>query len=163
MKLLIVTACFLAAALVQSICADAFMIRRVSPDFLLIAVVFCSLRAGWQRGLLFGLIAGFICDVLSLGRMGLFAVSMGTCGLLLGFLTFRVYFENPLTQSLIALLVTLLNAAVYFSAADLFYQESLWYLFLNHVVPQSIYNFTVGVILFTFMHTYERKRLISLA
>lgn len=163
MKILIATLVFIALGIVQITCADFLTIAGVRPDLLLIAAVFCCLRAGWQRGLLLGMIAGFVCDNLSMGRLGLFTISLGICGLLLGLFTYQVYFENPLTQSLLVLCVTLVHASIYFTLVGVLCSVSLWGLYLHRVIPQAVYNFVAAFVLYVLMRRYERKRLISFA
>lgn len=160
MKIIIVTLVFIGLAVVQIVGADLMSVRGVRPDLLLIAAVFCCLRAGWQRGLLLGMLAGFVYDMLTVGRIGLFTVSFGLCGAVLGLFTYQLYFENPLTQSLLVLCVTLVHAAIFFTLSSLLSSVSLWNLYMCKVIPQSVYNFAVALVLYMIMRRFERKRLL---
>lgn len=161
MKILLITGAFLAAVLIQIVCGDLIPVCGVQPDFVLIAVVFFCLRAGWQKGIMLGMIAGFIMDMFSVGRVGLFTVSFGACGFFLGLFTRKLYFENPLTQSLIVFLFTFINASIYAVLSVTFNGVSLWNIFARKTMPLSLYNFVVSLLIFILLRRFERKRLLS--
>mgnify|MGYP005837431883 CR=1 FL=1 len=69
-------------------------IRRVPIQFLLIFLIYFCLDYEWFDGLLTGTVAGTILDILSGGNLGVFALSYGIIGMLIGIIQPLIFKEE---------------------------------------------------------------------
>ena len=93
---------FLVCVLVQVQLARQFaLVRTIPVSFLLIAVVVVALEEDWFGGMLAGISAGLIMDIFSGGRLGVFALSYGIVGMLVGTVQALVFKEEIVARLLI--------------------------------------------------------------
>ncbi len=88
----------LAVLFLQMILSDFLTIRGLRPDFILIFVVYLSLRWGSLTGVVAGFILGLVEDILSAGSlMGLAPLTKSLTGFLVGRLQGRYIRMSPVT------------------------------------------------------------------
>ncbi|MDP8262366.1 MAG: rod shape-determining protein MreD [Candidatus Ancaeobacter aquaticus] len=149
-------------ALIQSLLLFKITSWPWTPDLLLIAIVFFCLRAGWRKGLVIGVCAGIFIDTFTVGRFGAYILTYGLTGICLGLVTYKLYFENPVTQSLIVFIATIGTAVTYFSLYSIFFGISLWPLLFTRVIAQSFSNGIWAIIIFFILWRFEQKRLFNI-
>jgi rod shape-determining protein MreD len=137
--LLIVPAVY-AAAVLNSVVAPLVEVRGVSPDFLALTAVFCSLCAPSAAGLMAAGIAGALADVNAPGRLGVATGIFVVASLALSMARPKVD-RRPLAQSLAAwaaVSVMLLLIAISRSLLG----EARWYLpaFLTGSLAAGLYS-----------------------
>lgn len=92
------------------------VLPEIQLSWVLVAVVYTALGEGPIFGMMLGVFAGFLWDLLGIGRMGLSTAEMGMVGLFAGFLSTNLFRESPLTQvllpALFVFLLTLINGGI---------------------------------------------------
>lgn len=92
--------------------APYIAIRGVTPNLVLIGIVFISLTSPRQPALLAALVLGWVQDMLSLHPLGLFAICYVIAALFILSARQFVYREHPLTHFSFTLVAGLLTAAI---------------------------------------------------
>lgn len=126
------------AALMQATLLANFRLFYAVPDLLLIMVIFYSLIKGKKAGIFFGVLAGFIKDILSGSIFGINLFSFALFGYFLGNQSKRLYIENKITHITLTVLCTLANACLNFM-----------YLTRHITFFQYFFTFTLPYILYT--------------
>ncbi len=134
---------------------------QVTPDLVLIGVVYMGIRKGKISGSISGFIAGLIFDLLSFSFLGLSALSKATAGFISGFFNN----ENKIDRytetyifTLIVFLSSLFNNFLYFS---LYFQGtslSIPLIIIRYVVPTAVYTALLSIIVIIFERRSSRKR-----
>ncbi len=93
-------------------------IESITPDILVVWIVYLALRYGQIHATVAGFILGFIVDIISGDFLGLYALSKTVCGFVAGY----SYDENRTTQTLatyrfalIVLLASIVHNVIYFT------------------------------------------------
>ena len=116
-------------------------IASVKPDFFLISVIQVAMRGGAASATLWGLAAGFVQDVLSGGIVGFNVLTKPVAGFAVGILRAKMDFDNPNTQTLVALLVTLAEGTILAAMLQAYIPaKSMPFTVSRIVVPEAIYN-----------------------
>ena len=96
--------------------AIALVLGHHSLPLVLVVVTYYALGEGPVFGAGLGLFAGFLLDLLGVGKLGLQTGEMGLLGLLSGFFSVNLFRESLLTQTLLpaalTVFLTLVNGAV---------------------------------------------------
>jgi rod shape-determining protein MreD len=108
MKVALLFGAFLALILFQMRLLPYIAIGNIRPDLFLLAVCYLSLRSGEAKGALVGFGLGFLEDSLSFSPLGVKALSFALAGSLLGVVRRGLFWDNPLTESLL-----LFSAAIF--------------------------------------------------
>lgn len=122
---------------------------EITPDIVLIGVVYVSLRKGKIAGSVGGFFTGLILDFLSFSFLGLMALSKTVAGFIAGFMQNELKLERYLSSYifvLIVLLCSLINNLLYFM---IYYQGTMLApldILLRYVVPSSVYTAFVSII-----------------
>ncbi len=134
---------------------------QVTPDLVLIGVVYMGIKKGKISGSISGFVSGLIFDLLSFSFLGLSALSKATAGFMSGFFNN----ENKIDRytqtyifTLIVFLSSLFNNFLYFS---LYFQGtslSIPLIIIRYVVPTAIYTALFSVIVIIFERRSSRKR-----
>lgn len=119
-------------------------VRGIRPDLLLIAIVFFSLRLGPTRGLVLGLITGFLKDCLGNGLFGGYAFCFALLGLIVGYNGKVLYRESPYTQVVVTFLASCLAYFLYYLLVKLYQaMPPMTDSFRWVILPASIYTAVV--------------------
>ena len=96
----------------------------------MIVVVYYALGEGPIFGMILGMFAGFLLDLLGVGKMGILTAQIGLVGLLSGFLSAHLFRESPLTQILLPPLMAFLAALMDQAIMRFYFHEN-----------QNLFNF----------------------
>jgi rod shape-determining protein MreD len=134
---------------------------QITPDLVLIGVVYLGIRRGKVSGSIGGFVSGLILDLLSFSFLGLSALSKATAGFIAGFFN-RENKIDRYTETyefiLIVFLSSLFNNFLYFS---LYFQGTslnIPLIIIRYVLPTAIYTSLLSVILIIFTRRSSRKR-----
>ncbi|NLK51869.1 MAG: rod shape-determining protein MreD [Syntrophomonadaceae bacterium] len=105
----ILTLLVIGSFLLQSTLLDILPLR-IKPDLILILVIFFSLLNGRRHGLIMGVTAGLLQDLLRGRLLGMNLLALALTGWVVGLLEDKVYKENILVPILVVFLATLLHA-----------------------------------------------------
>jgi rod shape-determining protein MreD len=143
----------------QTTLLEYIKIYSVKPNLILVFVICAALLNGKWEGAIVGLVSGLGLDIASGAMLGFHALLFMYVGLLAGLVHKYVFRENYL----IALLMTFFGSIVYgwvfffLRIYPLAGNKSLLYPFLNIILPESVYNTGVSVLLHLFMIKLNRK------
>lgn len=122
----------------------------VTPDLVLIGVVYLGIRNGKIYGSVSGFFAGLVVDFISFSFLGLMALAKATAGFISGFFSTDQNkierYLNSYVFIIIILLCSLINNTIYFTIY--FQGGTLQFtdILLRYVVPTSVYTAIFGVI-----------------
>jgi len=124
--------------LLQIVVLPYFFLERLKVDLIFLLVIAYALLKGSNEGLIFGLIAGFLCDCFIGQPFGLQIVLKALCGFAAGKLH-DMYFENQLGVPIFAVSVLfVLNEIVQRICYWLFYGGVFW--------PKGAYWRGIGIL-----------------
>ena len=133
---------------------------EITPDIVLIGVIFVSMRKGKIAGSVSGFAAGLIFDFLSFSFLGLMALSKTVAGFIGGIFDDENKLERYLSSYIFVLIVlfcSLINNVIYFMV---YFQGTMLTtpdILIRYVIPTSIYTAFVSIIAVVF----NRKRLFA--
>jgi rod shape-determining protein MreD len=132
----------------------------VTPDLVLVGLVYIGLRKGKIYGSISGFSAGLVIDFISFSFLGLMALSKATAGFVSGFFGNDVNkverYLNTYVFVIIVLFCSLINNTIYFT---IYFQGSTLQftdILIRYVLPTSVYTSIFAVIPIIFE---KRKRL----
>jgi rod shape-determining protein MreD len=125
----------------------------------LIAVVYFALHQDWFGAAMTGVAGGILVDLFSGGRIGIYAVSYGLIGLLIGRVQERLFKDNVVTIVTVMAGASFLSAILVLNVLSL-YGMRLNYvgLFVKRVVPSGVANAIVGCMVFSMMRRRKYGR-----
>jgi rod shape-determining protein MreD len=121
---------------------------EITPDIVLIGLVFISIRKGKIAGSAGGFAAGLIIDFLSFSFLGLMALSKTASGFLAGFFNNENKLERYLSSYIFVLIVffcSLVNNVIYFM---IYFQGTTLApvdILLRYVIPTAVYTAFVSI------------------
>jgi len=134
---------------------------QITPDLVLIGIVYFGIRKGKIPGSVAGFAAGLLFDLLSFSFIGLSALGKATAGFISGFFNNENKIDKY-TQSLtfifILFLCSLFNNFLYFS---LYFQGtslSFIAILIRYILPTAIYTSLLGIPLIIFTKRRFAKR-----
>jgi rod shape-determining protein MreD len=122
---------------------------EITPDILLIGLVYVSIRKGKIAGSLGGFLFGLLLDFFSFSFLGLMALAKASAGFTAGFFNNENKVEKN-TQSYIFIIIifisSLINNVIYFM---LYFQGTILSfkdILLRYVIPTAIYTAVIGIL-----------------
>ena len=85
------------------------------PDFILLVTIHTGLRFGKYEGVRFGVIMGFVQDLLSVGSLGIYTLSRGLIGFAIGYLKETLVSDSVVTRFSLTIGAFIFDALVYAS------------------------------------------------
>ena len=134
---------------------------KITPDVVLIGLVYVGIKRGKITGSISGFLSGLILDIFSFSFIGLMALSKTVAGFVSGFFNENTKMERYLNSYIFILIVTfcsLINNTVYF----LFYFQGtnlvLFDIVIRYIVPTTIYTalFSIFPVLFARRRRFAR-------
>jgi len=152
--LLILLGCVLLQVVLPN---TVWLYEALRVQFVLIAVVLFSLQQDWFGAAMTGVGGGFIMDLFSGGRIGVYALSYGIVALLIGRIQERLFKENMLTIATVMAAASLLSSILVSNVLEL-YGIELHYLgqFARRVLPSAAANAIVGCAAFSMVRRIRR-------
>ena len=134
----------------------------VIPDFILIMVISYGLLHGSDEGLIFGVLAGFLMDLLSGGLVGVQALSKMAAGFAAGFMEKNIFKDNLLVPAIAVFIGTLIFESfniLMFVAFNANYQFGRT--LISAIFPLAFYNALFAPLLYQFLlkldHYFEQR------
>jgi rod shape-determining protein MreD len=133
---------------------------RITPDIVLIGMVYIAINKGKITGSITGFVSGLILDLFSFSFIGLMALAKSFAGFFAGFFSVENKIERYLNSYIFTIIVSLASLinnviyyTIYFQGTNLDFADIM----LRYVVPTTVYTaiFSVFPIIFT-----RRRRLI---
>jgi len=131
----------------------------ITPDIVLIGLVYISIRKGKITGSVGGFVIGLILDFFSFSFLGLMALSKTSAGFLAGFFNNENKIERYTKSYVFVIIVfvcSLVNNVLYFS---LYFQGTMLSfadVLLRYVIPTAIYTAFISILPLIFI----RKKVI---
>jgi rod shape-determining protein MreD len=148
----------LLAVLLQVGLAPALSLGGVVPNFLLLVTVTLALVEGPNWGAAAGFSAGLLFDLLGTGPVGPMALVLAIVGFVSGMLHANMFAEGwllPLSVLAMASVATgLMYQVVLFVLGDV---GSFWTAFVTVVLPESLYNVALGLLIYPVLARFLRR------
>lgn len=133
---------------------------KITPDIVLIGLVYVSIRKGKITGSVAGFVSGLILDFFSFSFIGLMALAKAVSGFFSGFFNIENKIERYLNSYIFIIIVSaasLINNIIYFTIYFQGTNLSFTDVLLRYVVPTTIYTalFSIFPVIFA-----RRRRLI---
>jgi len=152
MKVRNVACALLGSALLQVILPNAVgLYEALRIQFTLIAVIYFSLHEDWFRAAMVGVAGGFIVDLFSGGRIGVYALSYAIIGML--------FKDNFLAIAAVIVGASFLSPILVFNVLALYgIKMNYLGLFAKYVLPSAAANAVVGCTLFSISRRIQDAR-----
>jgi len=122
---------------------------EITPDIVLIGVVYFGIRRGKLAGSISGFLAGLILDFLSFSFLGLMALSKSTAGFLAGYFSNENKIERYTTSYIFIIVVfgcslfnNLLYFTIYFQGTSLQFSDIIF----RYVLPTAVYTSVFSIV-----------------
>ncbi len=125
------------------------------PDLILLVVLYTGWRFGAVPGTLLGFFLGLVQDSMGIGPLGLSSLVNSIAGFGAGFLMPFRFQEN--TKILVSILLILLHSSIFFALYQFKTETTYFYLLITRVFPNTIYTFTVGLVVMFLFRTPLRR------
>jgi len=135
--------------LVQQTLFDKISILGVKPDLLLVLIIFTALLEGPVTGLKLGLAIGLLQDLATGKFIGLYLLSGGITGYLVGLVETRIFKENYLVPMVVLLGGTVFHQGLYLFLRSLIGYPAGWIdAWLGVILPLALYHALIGPFLY---------------
>jgi len=149
------------ALLIRSTALSVLAARGVIVDVLAFVTVVWALRWGETQGSTFGFVLGLAADLDAAHWLGRHALALALVGYGIGRLSRALVRDNPATQFLLILAVTLAHQA--WALAFELGGVAGWRFLLGHVVISGLVTAPLGVLLLALVRLGSGKSLFNLA
>ncbi|GJL77721.1 MAG: rod shape-determining protein MreD [Nitrospinaceae bacterium] len=141
----------------QTTILENISIAGVTPDLILIFVVFCGINMHGGRGVGMGFAVGFIQDCLSGGLLGVNTLSKSLIAFIFSALKDKILVEGLLSIFLFIIFASMLDGMIFYLVMVTLFKGEISGSFLFSSVPvYAIYNGCVGPILFYILDLNRR-------
>jgi rod shape-determining protein MreD len=134
---------------------------EITPDIVLIGLVYVSLKKGKIAGSAGGFVSGLILDFVSFSFLGLMALSKTVAGFIAGFFSNESKIERYVSSYMFVLIVffcSLINNVIYFM---IYFQGTMLApvdILVRYVLPTSVYTSFISVLAVIFNRNKLFKR-----
>lgn len=135
---------------------------NITPDLIIILVIFLGYTRGHIAGTVAGFIAGLILDILSGSFLGLSALSYCVAGFLAGYFEKQTKGESAKKNSVIGIIFMCTLVAytifflIYFQGSQIPFQE----IFLKYVLTTTLYTSVFGLIFSLIFYRFDLQKSI---
>ncbi len=133
---------------------------QITPDIVLIGLVYIGIKKGKITGSVAGFVSGLILDLLSFSFIGLMALSKSVAGFISGFFNVDNKIERYLNSYIFIIIVTLaslFNNIIYFTIYFQGTNLTLTDILLRYVVPTTVYTAIFSI--FPVIFAKRRRRI----
>lgn len=137
-----------------------FFTRGSMPDLMLIIVLCLTFLAGEKKGMLIGIIAGFLQDVIFGPALGFFSLAKMLAAFLAGIVSREIYRDQIAGPAMAVFLITFFHEIIIFSLVGIFWggnSFNLYYAFKNLFFPRAIYHFILTIPIYPLLYRAEQK------
>jgi len=133
-------------------------IRTVPIQLLLIFLIYFCLNYEWFDGLLTGMLAGFILDIISGGNLGVFTLSYGIIGMLIGIIQPLIFKEEFIPQMFLIFLSSILLQFINYSIV-INYQSNAEFIriLLPSILPGALINCVFAIPVFILLKKDNKR------
>ena len=149
------------ALLIQSSLASRASVFGVTPDIVLLVLVYIGISGGQVEGALFGFLAGFLQDAYAPGLMGTNALAKTIVGFVVGYARGGVVAESYLVQSSIVFGAVLLHDLVYFVCYTGHDLPGILFMLLRYGVGAAFYTTILSIFLTILLSSIRVRRGVS--
>ena len=153
--LLIILALFLQTSWVR-----ALSIAGMTPDLVLLVLVFIGITGGQIEATIFGFVSGFLLDIYTPESMGVNALANSLVGFAVGYGRIGVVAEDLQVQALILLVAGLLHDLIYFTLESLSDPLNIFYLMVRYGLGTAFYTACLGTVLSLLLFRFFKKRIL---
>lgn len=126
---------------------DLISIKGITPDIVLIYLIFISLREPQTTSTVIGFAGGLVQDLFSLSILGLSSLTRSISCFITAFFQRSKGIYSILHLALIFFIVTIINDRIYQFIYLLGSDQKLFKSFLYHSVPRAIYTTIIALIM----------------
>lgn len=133
---------------------------NISPDLVIIFVIYLGYIRGASAGMIFGFISGLILDILSGSFIGLSALSYCIAGFIAGYFNRESLEPGAKKRSLIGIIFICTLVAysvfflIYFQGASVSFPE----IFLKYVITTTLYTSVFGLVFALITNRFDLKK-----
>ena len=133
----------------QTTWLEIFSFGGVTPDLILVWVVYCGVRCSRAGGIGAGIVLGLIQDGLSGGLLGVNTLSKGLSAYFFSTLKGKFYVEGVIPIGIFLILSSIFDGLVFYFSMGTILKGEVASSFLYNLLPvYSIYNALIGPFLF---------------
>jgi rod shape-determining protein MreD len=133
-----------------------FSFGGVTPDLILIVVVYCGINFSKKSGIGLSVLVGFIQDCLSGSLLGVNTLSKGLVGVFFSALKDKIIVEGGLAISFFIFCTSLFDGMIYFIAmTSLMGAQFRGDFFFSQILLFAVYNIVTGLFLF---YIFDRSK-----
>lgn len=159
MRIFVMTIVAVISYILQSTVLGYVEIYNIKPNLIIITTISYALIRGKEEGAIYGLFAGLLMDIMGGKIIGAYALMGMYLGLAVGSLNKDIYKENYLIPFMLTAGGTFVyNLIFYIFSYFLFIQEQLLWYVVAYIIPETIYNTVLSVIIY-FLILYINKKL----
>jgi len=141
---------------IQTTFLKILFLGGVTPDLILIVVIYCGIHFQKNRGVGLAVLVGFFQDCLSGNLLGINTLSKGLIGLFFSSLRDKIIVEGILPISFFIFATSLVDGIIYFLAmTGLMGAEIKGEFLFSYIILFGIYNAITGIFLF---YVLDRSR-----
>lgn len=139
----------IAAALIETTMLPAIAIQRVTPDLILILVVYFSIIESSERGMFTGLVGGILQDVSANTGVGHHVLCLVIVGYVVGRMASRLITDNPYVKVMTVFGSCVLHGILYLAVEYVQKVDAQAVLMMSYsIMPQAFYTAAVTPIIF---------------
>jgi len=133
---------------------------NITPDLVILLVIYIGITRGQIPGMISGFLAGLTMDLLNGSFIGLLALSYSIAGFIAGYFSYTDSSKSSVKRSIIGIMFLCTVVAysiffwIYYQGVSISYGE----IFMKFVLTTSIYTLVFGILLTLFSNIIETKK-----
>ncbi len=139
----------LVIALAQTTWLEAIRVAGVTPDLVLLLVVYFAIAEGEERAMYTGALGGLFCDIIRDASLGHHILALVIAGFVIGHISRRLITEHPAIKAGLVFIASVLYGLLY---TGILYVQTPQIGAVNtiaaHVIPAAFYTALVTPLLF---------------
>jgi len=135
------------ALLVQTSWAHAIAIYGITPDVVLLVVVFIGITSGQVEAIIFGFVSGLLLDVYNPEFMGVNALANSVVGFAVGYSRIGIVAEDWTVQGIVILVAGLLHDLLYFTFSSISTPTAILPQVVRYGLGTAVYSANVGIVI----------------
>lgn len=149
----------LANLLLETVFLPSYNIAGIRPDTVIAAVVCIGILRGSASAGAYGMVTGFLIDILYSPYMGYFALPYSLIGFTAGLFSQQMYAQNLAFPTAFSAVATLLKEAILgLETRVVGYKTVANGAFFRYFVPEALFTAVVTLIVFYFLRAQLRKQ-----
>jgi len=137
-----------------------FFAQGRMPDLVLVIVLCLTFLTDEKKGMLIGIIAGFLQDIIFGPLLGVFSLAKMLAAFLAGLISREIYKDQIIGPTLAVFLLTIFHEAVVFLLVSLFWRGScsnFYYSLKNLFLTRAFYHLILTVPIYPLLYRAEQK------